>query len=151
MKKQLILTIDEDIIEKAKSQIPNISGFVEQCLRNYLGETNGLFNTANMHELNQTISRCQLEMFLMTEKSNIQEAREKSEKDKINYAWRQVYAEYRDTRTFNPDKMKHAVEVLGVPEDELVDIIEVLFAFQNETNIDVTDWESVYNEYGDGS
>ena len=148
MKKQLILTIDEEIIETAKKRMPNISAFVEECLRNYLGIGNGLVTTIKMQELIDTISKCQLELFLMNEKSNIAKAQEKAEQQEINMAWRRLYTEYRDTRTIDQVKLEHASEVLGVSCDDLVDIVEVLFAFQNETTVDVTDWFSVYEEYG---
>ena len=84
MKKQLILTIDEEVVEKAKKQIPNISAFVEDCIKNYLGIGNGLINTSNIHELNETISKCQLELYLMNERGNIKEAKEKAAKQEIN-------------------------------------------------------------------
>ena len=42
-KKQLILTIDEEVIEKAKKHIPNISGFVEECLKHHLGLADGTY------------------------------------------------------------------------------------------------------------
>ena len=148
MKKQLILTIDEEIVDKAKKQLPNISAFVEQCLKNYLGIGNGLVNTSNIHDLNETISKCQLELYLMNEKSNIQEAQEKAEKQEINIAWRQLYTEYRDTRTINQDKLKHAVEVLGVDAEELSDIVEVCFVFSRDSGVDVTEWSEVYAAYG---
>ena len=148
MKKQLILTIDEEIVDKAKKQLPNISAFVEQCLKNYLGIGNGLVNTSNIHDLNETISKCQLELYLMNEKSNIKEAQEKAEKQEINIAWRQLYTEYRDTRTINQDKLNHAVEVLGVDAEELTDIVEVCFVFSRKDEIDVTEWSEVYDTYG---
>ena len=64
-KKQLILTIDEDIVKKAKDTIPNISGFVEECLKQYLGIGNNLIPTSKMKELVDTISKSQLELYLM--------------------------------------------------------------------------------------
>ena len=149
-KKRYDITIDDDIMEKAKKQIPNISGFVETCLKNYLGIENGLVNTSNIHELNETISKCQLELYLMNERSNIEEAQQKAAKDEINLAWRKLYATYRDTRTIEPRRLENAVKVLGVSSEELVDIVEVLFAFRNTVDIDVTEWTEVYNEYGEG-
>lgn len=149
-KKRYDITIDDTIMEKAKKQIPNISGFVETCLKNYLGIENGLVNTSNIHELNETISKCQLELYLMNERSNIEEAQQKAAKDEINLAWRKLYATYRDTRTIEPRLLENAVKVLGVSSEELVDIVEVLFAFRNSTDIDVTEWTEVYNEYGEG-
>ena len=149
-KKQLILTIDEELIADAKKQIPNISGFVETCLKQYLGVGNELTPTSKMHELVETISKCQLELYLMNEKGNIEKEKEKAELHEINFAWRQLYTEYRDTRSINQDKLKHASEVLDVPVDELTDIVEVVFVYRDTGNVDVTDWFSVYEEYGYG-
>ena len=148
MKKQLILTIDEDVVEKAKKQIPNISAFVEDCIKNYLGIGNGLINTSNIHELNETISKCQLELYLMNEKGNIKEAKEKAAKQEINLAWRKLYATYRDTRTIDETLLNNASEILKVDKVELSDIVEVCYAFSRNSDIDVTEWVEVYAEYG---
>ena len=148
MKKQLILTIDEEVVEKAKKQIPNISAFVEDCIKNYLGIGNGLINTSNIHELNETISKCQLELYLMNEKSNIKEAKEKAAKQEINLAWRKLYATYRDTRTIDETLLNNASEILKVDKVELSDIVEVCYAFSRNSDIDVTEWAEVYAEYG---
>ena len=148
MKKQLILTIDEEVVEKAKKQIPNISAFVEDCIKNYLGIGNGLINTSNIHELNETISKCQLELYLMNEKGNIKEAKEKAAKQEINLAWRRLYATYRDTRTIDETLLNNASEILKVDKVELSDIVEVCYAFSRNSDIDVTEWVEVYAEYG---
>ena len=147
-KEKATISLDSEVLEKARKQIPNLSGFIENCLRNYLGIGNGLVNTSNIHELNETIGKCQLELYLMNERGNIAEAKEKAEKQEINLAWRHLYTEYRDTRTINQDKLKHAVEVLGVNPEELTDIVEVCYVFSRNSDIDVTEWEEVYNEYG---
>ena len=150
MKKQLILTIDEEVVEKAKKQIPNISAFVEDCIKNYLGIGNGLINTSNIHELNETISKCQLELYLMNERGNIKEAKEKAAKQEINLAWRKLYATYRDTRTIDETLLNNASEILKVDKVELSDIVEVCYAFSRNSDIDVTEWAEVYAEYGEG-
>ena len=149
-KEKATISIDSEVLDKARKQIPNISGFIENCLRNYLGVGNELTPTNKMHELVETISKCQLELYLMNEKGNIEKEKEKAELHEINFAWRQLYTEYRDTHTINQDKLKHASEVLGVPVDELTDIVEVVFVYRDTGNVDVTDWFSVYKEYGYG-
>ena len=149
-KEKATISIDSEVLDKARKQIPNISGFIENCLRKYLGVGNELIPTNKMHELVETISKCQLELYLMNEKGNIEKEKEKAELHEINFAWRQLYTEYRDTRTVNQDKLKHASEVLGVSCDELTDIVEVVFVYRDTANVDVTDWFSVYKEYGYG-
>ena len=149
-KEAINLSIDSEVLEKARKQIPNISGFLEECLKQYLGIGNNLTPTSKMHELVETISKSQLELYLMNEREHIEEAQEKAAKQEINIAWRQLYTEYRDTRTINQDKLNYAVEVLGVPGEELVDIVEVCFVFSRDDNVDVTEWLEVYGKYGEG-
>ena len=149
-KEAIKLSIDKEVLAKAKKQIPNISAFIEECLKQYLGIGNNLTPTSKMYELVENISKSQLELYLMNERSNIEEAQQKAAKDEINLAWRKLYATYRDTRTIEPRLLENAVKVLGVSSEELVDIVEVLFAFRNSTGIDVTEWTEVYNEFGEG-
>ena len=149
-KKRIELTIDDEVLEKARKQIPNLSGFVEECLKQYLGIGFNLIPTSKMNELVETISKSQLELYLMNERGNIEEAKEKAAKQEINLAWRKLYTTYRDTRTINQDKLQYASETLNVPEDELVDIVEVCYVFSRNDEIDVTEWNEVYQKYGSG-
>ena len=149
-KKRIELTIDDEVLEKARKQIPNLSGFVEECLKQYLGIGFNLIPTSKMNELVETISKSQLELYLMNERGNIEEAKEKAAKQEINLAWRKLYTTYRDTRTINQDKLQYASETLHVPEDELVDIVEVCYVFSRNDEIDVTEWNEVYQKYGNG-
>ena len=147
-KEKATISLDSEVLEKARKQIPNLSGFLEECLKNYLGIGNGLINTSNIHELNETISKCQLELYLMNEKGNIKEAKEKAAKQEINLAWRKLYATYRDTRTIDETLLNNASEILKVDKVELSDIVEVCYAFSRNSDIDVTEWLEVYAEYG---
>ena len=149
-KKRIELTIDDEVLEKARKQIPNLSGFVEECLKQYLGIGFNLIPTSKMNELVETISKSQLELYLMNERGNIEEAKEKAAKQEINLAWRKLYTTYRDTRTINQDKLQYASEILNVPEEELVDIVEVCYVFSRNDEIDVTEWNEVYQKYGNG-
>ena len=147
-KEPIKLSIDSELLEKAKKQIPNISAFVEECLKQYLGIGNNLTPTSKMYDLVETISKSQLELYLMNERQHIEEAKQKAEKQEINLAWRHLYTEYRDTRTINQDKLKHASEVLGVNSEELTDIVEVCYVFSRDDDVDVTEWSEVYAAYG---
>lgn len=149
-KKVIKLSIDEDIIEIAKKQIPNISGFVEECLRNYLGIGEYLIPVYKQQELNETIAKCQLELFLMNEKSKITNREEKMKEHEINQAWRPLWAEYRDSRKYTQAKFDHAVKVLNVPADELEDILDVLYVEKYDTHVEPMNWLEVYNEFGYG-
>jgi len=143
-----MVTIDEDLIEKAKNQIPNISAFVEYCLKNYLGEIEGLIPTWKQQELIDTIKKCQLELYLMNEKKNIDENMKKSQLEEINIVWRKLYKDYRIRKNNDPKQLKEAAEKLEVSVQELMDILDVTYAYSRRDRIDITNWQEVYEKYG---
>ena len=146
-KKRIELSIEEDLLEKGKKSLPNMSRFLEDCLKHYLGEAPVTYPVATIQDYLDTIGKCQLQIHLTNERNKIEENVEKAKRDEILLTWRRIYAEYRDTRATNPDHLKTASEKLGVTEPVLKNIILMSYAFRNE--IDVTDWETVYKEYGD--
>ena len=147
-KEKATISLDSEVLDKARKQIPNLSGFIEECLKQYLGIGNNLIPTSKMHQLVETISKSQLELYLMNERSNIDEAKEKAAKQEINIAWRKLYTTYRDTRKIDETLLNNAVKVLGVNGEELSDIVEVCFVFSRNDGIDVTEWLDVYGKYG---
>ena len=147
-KEKATISLDSEVLEKARKQIPNLSGFIEECLKQYLGIGYNLIPTSKMHELVEGISKNQLDLYLMNERGNIEEAKEKAAKQEINISWRRLYTTYRDTRKIDNALLEHASETLGVDKVELSDIVEVCFAFSRRDEVDVTEWEEVYEKYG---
>ena len=68
-KKSLKISIEEEVLEKAKKHIPNLSGFVEECLKHYFGYADGIFPIGNVNEITDKIGRLQVELFLIDRKS----------------------------------------------------------------------------------
>ena len=147
MKKQLVLTIDEIVLKKAKENIPNLSKFIEECLKHYLGLNTGEYPVHNAKELVNKIGECQLELHLLNEENKLNENRERAEQELIGSTWRILYATYRDTKNVPKKQLDEAEKILGVSSSELKDILELCFIFRDE--IDVTDWEKVHAEYKD--
>ena len=147
-KEKATISVDSEVLEKARKQIPNLSGFIEECLKQYLGIGYNLIPTSKMHELVEGISKNQLELYLMNERGNIEEAKEKAAQQEINLAWRRLFTFYRDTRKIDDLLLKEASNVLEVPTDELADIVEVCFVFSRDDGVDVTEWADVYEKYG---
>ena len=145
MKKQLVLTIDEIVIKKAKENIPNLSNFIEECLKHYLGLNAGEYPVHNAKDLLNKISECQLELHLLNEENKLNDNIEKAKQELIGSTWRILYATYRDTKNVPKKQLEEAEKILGVPSSELKDILELCFIFRDE--IDVTDWEKVHAEY----
>ena len=147
-KEKATISLDSEVLEKARKQIPNLSGFIEECLKQYLGIGYNLIPTSKMHELVEGISKNQLELYLMNERGNIEEAKEKAAQQEINLAWRRLFTFYRDTRKIDDLLLKEASKTLEVPTDELADIVEVCFVFSRDDGVDVTEWADVYEKYG---
>ena len=144
-KKQLILTIDENVIEKAKKTIPNISGFVEECLKQYLGIGNNLVPTSKMNELVEVISKSQLELHLMNERENIEETKERVENFEKDKAWRFLWNDYRVRLIPDERLLNEAVEVLGVDSETLEDILDEVYEARDK--LDTDEWGTVKNWY----
>ena len=143
-KQKTTISIDSEILKKSKKRISNLSEFIEDCLRNYLGERKHQADTSRMHELIETISKCQLELYIMNQRKNVEDNIDEIEKQKT---WRTIFKEYRETRTIDKNRLKKASEKLEIEPDELADIIEVAFVYQDET-IDITDWFEIQKKYG---
>ena len=56
-KKSLKISIDEEILEKAKKHMPNLSAFFEECLIHYFGYADGIFPIGNVNEITEKIGR----------------------------------------------------------------------------------------------
>lgn len=150
-KEAIKLSIDVDILEQAKKQIPNMSQFFQQCLEAYLGtNTQTLFYVPDAQKAIDTIRDAQTALFLLTERNKIDENIKKAEKQEINLAWRRLYTTYRDQKIINQDYLIHASEILKVDPQELTDIVEVCYAFSRNDEVDVTEWTEVYAAYGYG-
>ena len=145
MKKQLVITIDEIVVKKAKENIPNLSNFIEECLKRYLGLNTGEYPVHNAKELLNKISECQLELHLLNEENKLNDNIEKAKQELIGSTWRILYATYRDTKNVPKKQLEEAEKILGVSSSELNNILELCFIFRDE--IDVTDWEKVHAEY----
>ena len=149
-KKTVGVTIDEHLLKKAKEQIPNLSAFVEYCIKNYLGEIKGLVATGKQQELIDTIKKCQLELYLLNERNKIEENMKEVEIEEINVTWRKLYKEYRVKKIIDPEHLDSAAKKLKVSVDELNDILDLTYAYSRRDRVDITDWQEVYEKYGYG-
>ena len=139
------LTIEEEVYEKAKKTIPNLSEFVEECLKHYFGYANGTFPIGNINEITDKIGKLQVELFLINQNYDMETAMKEAEEFEKGKAWRFLWNDY--YRKLIPDKqlLATAVEVLGVDEDTLEDLLDELFEVKD--SIDTEDWNAVYEWY----
>ena len=141
----MTLSIDKKVLENAKKQIPNLSAFVEECLIQYLGYVDGLYPTAKASDLLETIGKTQAELFILTESNKVSENIVRIENEKQNRVWRLLWNDYRRRLTLNPTITPEAVDVLGVDEEILEDVMDWLL--ETSVFVDSESWKSVYEKY----
>ena len=54
-KERVNISIDSELLIKAKKHIPNLSGFIEECLKHYFGYADGIFPIGNVNEITDKI------------------------------------------------------------------------------------------------
>ena len=145
MKKKLTLSIDEKVLESATEQIPNISKFVEDCLREFLGLNPGNYPTKTAHDIIDNIGRNQVDLHILNEQNKITENIQKMEEDKIDRFWRELYLKYRDTYVIPDDLKELAKELLDVDLDTLENILDSV----DDNNLMFNTWTEAKQWYGD--
>lgn len=145
-KTKATLSIEKEVLEQAKKQIPNISEFFEECLTQYLGYSNGLYPSAEASDLIETISRTQAKLHILNESNKVHENIVKVENERLNRAWRFLWNDYRRRLKINPTLMEEATPILEVDEDTLEDILDFAYVNREELGINFT-WEEVYEKY----
>ena len=144
-KKQLILTVDEEVIEKAKKHIPNISGFVEECLKHHLGLADGTYPIVKDLDILDQISKLQVQLFILNENFDVEESRKQAEDFEKGKAWRFLWNDYRIKLIPDEVLMAAAVKELGVDEEKLEDLLDELY--EAKDSIDTDNWDTVIEWY----
>ena len=144
-KKTLKLSIDEDVLEIAKKQIPNLSEFFEECLKHYFGYANGTFPVGNINEINDKIGRLQVELFLINQNYNVEESMERAENFEKDKAWRFLWNDYRARLIPDERLLNEAVEVLGVDSETLEDLLDEVYEARDK--LDTDEWSNVKEWY----
>ena len=144
-KKSLKISIEEEILEKAKKQIPNLSGFVEECLKHYFGYADGIFPVGNVNEINDKIGKLQVEMFLINQNHDAEESMKEAEELEKDKAWRFLWNDYRSRLIPDEKLLKKAIEVLGMNGEELEDILD--WVYITDVEVDTNYWQEVLKKY----
>ena len=144
-KKRLELSIEKDILEKAKKHIPNLSGFVEECLKHYFGYADGIFPIGNVNEITDKIGRLQVELFLINQNYNAEESRKNAENEERDKAWRFLWNDFKPSLIPDETLLEKAIEVLGINGEELEDILD--WVYITDINVNTNSWQEVLKAY----
>lgn len=123
MKKTTTISIDEKILLTAKKEIPNISVFVEECMRTYLG-----LNTEveDIQEELDKIKTAKLNISILTQKEEDSEIIINTDNARVNKIWVKLWGLYRKTGNINPKEFDFACNTLGLNARELDDVLKSL-------------------------
>ena len=144
-KKRLELSIEKDILEKAKKHIPNLSGFVEECLKHYFGYADGIFPIGNVNEITEKIGKLQVELFLINQNYDAEESRKNAENEERDKAWRFLWNDFKPSLIQDETLLEKAIEVLGINGEELEDILD--WVYITDINVDTNSWQEVLKAY----
>lgn len=145
-KKKITVSIDEEILERAKKQMPNISEFLNECLKQYLGLADGIYPTANASDIINNISKSQAELFILNESFKVHERMKIIEDEKINRRFRALWNDYKRRLNVNQELMEDVLKVVSVDYETLEDILD--FAYVNQEHLSLNfSWEEVYEKY----
>lgn len=146
MKSKITISIDKEVLEKAKKQMPNISEFLNECLKQYLGLADGIYPTANAKDIVEDIAKSQAKLFILNQNYDFEKAQKQVEDEKVNRALRTVWHEY--SKTFLPegDAFNQALSVLNVDAETLEDMLDFADANRDELGLNFT-WNKLCELY----
>ena len=146
-KKSLKISIEEEVLEKAKKHIPNLSGFVEECLKHYFGYADGIFPIGNVNEITDKIGRLQVELFLINQNYDAEESRKNAENEERDKAWRFLWNDFKPSLIPDETLLEKAIEVLGTNGEELEDILD--WVYITDINVNTNSWQEVLKAYNE--
>lgn len=127
-KKVTTINIDAEVLRLAKREIPNISVFIEDCFRAYLGLDDENI-TGIQDELNR-IKEARLRIHLLSEEDDLNSNLEnRMDKKKMNEAWIKIWGVYRTSEVIYPADIQNASNVLGVSIEDLKSLMSDLLIF----------------------
>ena len=146
MKSKITVSIDSEVLEKAKKQMPNISEFFNECLIQYVGLADGIYPTADANAIVNDIGKSQAKLFILNQNYDYEKAQKDVEEEKINRALRKLWNEYRKNMVVDDQQMAEALEVLPVYAERLEDMLDFAYANQDELGLNFT-WSKLYELY----
>ena len=147
-KKITTINIDEDLIKRAKKEIPNVSIFFENCLKAYL---DGDGDAKTIQDEIHLIKQARLNIHILTAKYEETQFNEGVDYKKQNNAWISVWGVYRATEQFNDEALERAGNLLNKSGSELKTILKTLKLYCSPDELRrCDDWDfakKLYDKY----
>ena len=146
-KERVNISIDSELLIKTKKHIPNLSGFIEECLKHYFGYAEGIFPIGDVNEITDKIGKLQVELFLINQNYDVEESRKRAENNEKDKAWRFLWNDFRPRLIPDETLLEKAVELLGKNEEELEDILD--WVYITDVKVDTNSWQEVLKAYAE--
>ena len=146
-KERVNISIDSEILIKAKKHIPNLSGFVEECLKHYFGYADGIFPIGNVNEITDKIGKLQVELFLINQNYDAEESMKNAANEEKDKAWRFLWNDFRPTLIPDETLLEKAIETLEMNKEELEDILD--WVYLTDVKVDTNSWQEVLKAYNE--
>ena len=142
------VSLDEDILKKAKKDIPNLSMFIEDCLKAYIGMNDNDNFIADIQENLDNIKQSQLNIHILTKNDlNISEVKEFDEK-KSNNSWLKIWGVYRNTQQIHEATVMEVAEALNCKHTLLIDMMQTLLLYETKQDLAKCDnWNYAIQRY----
>lgn len=126
-KKITTISVDEDVFWKAKREIPNISEFVESCLKSYLNILDDNNNVMSIQDELNKIKEAQLNIHLLSQVNDNELSFAGFDNEKANNVWSKLWRQYRTYQTFDSQEVNNAVNVLNHSADYIIELLTDLY------------------------
>jgi len=147
-KKITTVSIDEDILRLAKREIPNLSEFMETCLKTYFGVGSNNDFVINIQEELNKIKEAQLKIHLLSENDFNDTVVQEFDSKKMNKAWLDIWASYRTHEVYYHANLETASKVLGYTAEQIHEIMETLKTYCSKNDlIKCDDWNIAIKTY----
>ena len=146
-KERVNISIDSELLIKAKKHIPNLSGFVEECLKHYFGYADGIFPIGNVNEITDKIGKLQVELFLINQNYDAEESMKNAANEEKDKAWRFLWNDFRPTLIPDETLLEKAIETLEMNKGELEDILD--WVYLTDVKVDTNSWQEVLKAYNE--
>ena len=146
-KERVNISIDSELLINAKKHIPNLSGFVEECLKHYFGYADGIFPIGNVNEITDKIGKLQVELFLINQNYDAEESMKNAANEEKDKAWRFLWNDFRPTLIPDETLLEKAIETLEMNKEELEDILD--WVYLTDVKVDTNSWQEVLKAYNE--
>ena len=141
-KERVNISIDTELMEKARKNIPNLSSFIEECLKHYFGYAEGTFPIGNINDITEKIGKLQVDLFLINQNYDMETAMKEAKKFEKDKAWRFLWNDYRIRLIPDEQLLAEAEEKLQMHSETLEDLLDELYEVKDE--VDTEEWDNVY-------